>query len=230
MKPFRFQQFDIQQSKDVFRVGTDGVLLGALASVESASAILEIGSGTGLISLMLAQRNSKASILALDINENAVELASTNFLNSPFSNRMNCELADFKFFSSDTTFDFIVSNPPYFEANDSEKDVLARQKVELDFQDLVTKAHSLLSENGILSLIIPATVADEICEIAFSLKLSLVRKVSIFGIENGSLKRTILEFSKTNQKTEFLDFIIEKSPRNYSDQYLELTKEFHIFK
>ena len=88
MKPFHFKQFSIFQDKNVFRVGTDGVLLGALAACEAASKVLEVGTGTGLISLMTAQRNPRTEILALDINEKAVELAGQNFNNSPFRDRL----------------------------------------------------------------------------------------------------------------------------------------------
>ena len=88
MKDFVFQQFAIQQSKEVFRVGTDGVLLGALVNLQNAQNILEVGTGTGLISLMMAQRNSSAKILALDINEEAVGVSQTNFNNSPFNERL----------------------------------------------------------------------------------------------------------------------------------------------
>ncbi|MDO5616038.1 MAG: methyltransferase domain-containing protein, partial [Cruoricaptor ignavus] len=98
MKAFRFQQFEIKQSPNVFRVGTDGVLLGAMCDISGAKNILEIGTGTGLISLMLAQRNRKAEILAIDINPEAVILAKENFAQSPFSERMKVELADFKTF------------------------------------------------------------------------------------------------------------------------------------
>ena len=96
MKPFRFQKFDIIQHENVFRVGTDGVLLGALCQVENAQKILEVGTGTGLISLMLAQRKANAEITALDLNEDAVKLAQENFKNSPFSERLQVFHQDFK--------------------------------------------------------------------------------------------------------------------------------------
>ena len=135
MKPFHFKQFSILQDKNVFRVGTDGVLLGALVSCEAALRVLEVGTGTGLISLMTAQRNAKAEILALDINEKAVELAGQNFNSSPFRDRLRAELFDFKNYISEEKFDLILSNPPYFEQMDSsQKDVLARQQVELNFE------------------------------------------------------------------------------------------------
>ena len=139
MKPFRFQQFSIQQSKDVFRVGTDGVLLGAMCNVKNAKKIFEIGTGTGLISLMLAQRNVSAKILAIDINESAVKLASENFRNSIFNENLKVELKDFKNFETNENFDLVVCNPPFFEENASAKDVLARQQVELNFRNLVEK-------------------------------------------------------------------------------------------
>lgn len=228
MKPFRFQQFSIQQSKDVFRVGTDGVLLGAMCTT-NAGKILEVGTGTGLISLMLAQRNLQSNILALDINKDAVELAHHNFKNSIFSERLKAELMDFKKFKSQEKFDIIVSNPPFFEENTSNKDVLARQKIELEFDDLIKKSSENLSEVGVFSVIIPSFCAAEFVDLALDYKLSLVRKINIFGIEGGALKRNILEFSLSQKPLEISDFVIEKSPRKYSDQYLELTKYFHVF-
>ena len=229
MKPFRFQKFDILQHKNVFRVGTDGVLLGALCKVENAQKILEVGTGTGLISLMLAQRNIKAEITALDLNDDAVELAQENFKNSPFSKRLQFFHQDFKTFESQEKFDFVVCNPPFFEENNSVKDVLARQRIELTFRDLIEKVSVILSPEGVFSVIIPSESAQEFENLAEDFDLYLVRKVNIFGIENGALKRNVLEFSKKKSTLEILDFTIEKSPRKYSDQYLELTKEFHVF-
>ena len=229
MKPFRFQKFDIIQHKNVFRVGTDGVLLGALCQVENAQKILEVGTGTGLISLMLAQRNANAEITALDLNEDAVKLAQENFKNALFSERLKVFHQDFKTFESQKEYDFVVCNPPFFEENNSVKDILARQQVELTFRNLIEKASKILSSEGIFSVIIPSESAQEFENLAEDFDLYLVRKVNIFGIENGVLKRNVLEFSKKKSALETLDFTIEKSPRKYSDQYLELTKEFHVF-
>ena len=229
MKPFRFQKFDIIQHENVFRVGTDGVLLGALCQVENAQKILEVGTGTGLISLMLAQRNANAEITALDLNEDAVKLAQENFKNSPFSERLQVFHQDFKTFESQKEYDFVVCNPPFFEENNSVKDILARQQVELTFRNLIEKASKILSSEGIFSVIIPSESAQEFENLAQDFDLHLVRKINIFGIENGVLKRNVLEFSKKKSALETLDFTIEKSPRKYSDQYLELTKEFHVF-
>ena len=230
MKSFRFQQFSIQQSKDVFRVGTDGVLLGAMCNVTNAKKILEIGTGTGLISLMLAQRNVSAKILAIDINENAVKLASENFRNSIFNENLKVELKDFKNFETEEKYDLVVCNPPFFEENNSGKDVLARQQVELNFKNLIEKSAEIITENGILSIIIPSESASEIESLAQKFKFYLIKKINIYGIEGGNLKRNILEFSFAQKPIKITDFVIEKSTRKYSEQYLELTKEFHVFR
>lgn len=229
MKPFRFQQFSIQQSKDVFRIGTDGVLLGAMCNVTNAKKILEIGTGTGLISLMLAQRNVSAKILAIDINESAVKLASENFRNSIFNENLKVELKDFKNFETNENFDLVVCNPPFFEENASAKDVLARQQVELNFRNLVEKSTEIITKKGILSIILPSEAASDVKSLAEEFNLYLVREINIYGIEGGNLKRNILEFSLAQKPLEISDFVIEKSPREYSDQYLNLTKNFHVF-
>ncbi|WP_261510056.1 tRNA1(Val) (adenine(37)-N6)-methyltransferase [Chryseobacterium paludis] len=229
MNPFKFKQFDIHQSPEVFRVGTDGVLLGALAYVTGVRKVLEVGTGTGLISLMLAQRNSDAEFLGLDIQDVAVNLTKTNFENSIFRARLKNTLQDFKTFETNEKFDLIVSNPPYFEESNSAKDKVARQTVELNFKQLISKAFSLLSENGIFSVIIPVEAGNDFMKISEDHHLFLKRRIDIKGIENSKTKRLILEFSLNQSNIEEVDFVIEKSPRKYSDQYLELTKEFHIF-
>ncbi|WP_143885190.1 tRNA1(Val) (adenine(37)-N6)-methyltransferase [Chryseobacterium binzhouense] len=230
MKPFRFKQFEIQQSKDVFRVGTDGVLLGAFSDVVNASHVLEIGTGTGLISLMLAQRNLSAEFLGIDISQEAVYLTRINFERSHFASRLNNECIDFKYFQTENKYDLIVSNPPYFEVSGSEKDKIARQTIELNFRQLISKSSSLLSEEGVLSVIIPVESGTDFIKTAKENNLYLVRKINIRGIKNSKIKRLILEFSLAEKILQEIDFTIEKSPRMYSDEYLELTKEFHVFK
>lgn len=230
MKSFNFKYFEIRQSKDVFRVGTDGVLLGAMAGVEKASRALEIGTGTGLISLMLAQRNPQASFLGLDINEEAAALTKDNFKYSPYHSRLENIHQDFKTFETAEKFDFIVSNPPYFEESGSEKDRIARQTVELNFFQLIESAAKILTEDGVLSVIIPVEAGNIFLRTAAENDLFLIRKINIRGIENSKNKRLILEFSPTEKPVSESDFVIEKSPRQYSDQYLELTREFHVFK
>lgn len=230
MKPFLFQQFNIQQSPDVFRIGTDGVLLGALASVQSARNILEVGSGTGLISLMLAQRNPRAGIVSVDISPEASRLSGENFKSSPFHSRLSAICIDYKDFCTESRFDLVVCNPPYFEPNESVKDVVARQKRTLDFTFLISKSATLLSPEGVFSVIIPVQDAEKFVEECEHSGLLLFRKIEISGIEGGPVRRCILEFSKALFPFSRMAFAIEKSPRKYSDLYLELTREFHVFK
>lgn len=230
MKPFKFKNFSLLQHREVFKIGTDGVLLGAMSSVEGAERVLEIGTGTGLISLMVAQRNSDASITAIDIDPNPVELASENFQNSPFHQRMKSLQADFKSFEPLEKFDLIICNPPYFEQNPSVKHVLARQQTELDFRSLVSRAALLLSPSGIFSVIIPVEAGDDFEELGRENQLHLLKRINVSGILGSKAKRLVLEFGFTEKPLVEENFTIEKSPRIYSDQYLELTKEFHIFK
>lgn len=229
MKPFKFQKFTINQSEEVFRVGTDGVLLGALANVSDKKRILEVGTGTGLISLMLAQRNPDVQITAIDINEKAVLLAKENFENSPFAERLSAIQRDFKNFNQDENFDLIISNPPYFEENSSGKDTIARQRIELDFNDLIKKSSELISDEGIFSVIIPFESGLEFIKESLQNKFHLIRKVIITGIEGSKPKRLVLEFSQTEKDLIEENFTIEKSPRQYSEHYIELTKDFHVF-
>lgn len=229
MEIFKLKKFSIVQSKKVFRIGTDAMLLGALSSPNDYGTALEVGVGSGIISLMLAQRTSQLSITAIDLNEEAVKVATENFENSPFSKRLKCLHQDFKTIETETKFDFIFSNPPYFEKNSSVKDVLARQKTELSFDVLISKSSELLSPEGILSLIIPSQEVESILKIAKENQLYFSRQINIYGIEGGKLKRSILEFSKVEKKFTLSNFVIEKTPRNYSEQYLKLLKDFHVF-
>lgn len=230
MKPFHFQKFSILQSKEVFRVGTDGLLLGALSSVNDVKNIIEVGTGTGLISLMLAQRNREAQITAMDIDENAVRLAKENFKKSPFSKNLEAIYQDYKTFNPSERFDLIVSNPPYFATNSSSKDLWARQQIQLSFENLISKSASLLNADGLLSVIIPSDSKAEFVELGLKNNLFLQKEVVIFGIINSKPQRVVLEFGYKNiEKPVTTELIIEKAPRVYTDEYLELTKDFHLF-
>jgi len=230
MKVFQFKKFNIGQRADVFRVGTDGVVLGALANVDNITSVLEVGTGTGLIALMIAQRNFAVNVLALDINRDAADLAQFNFSQSVFSERLKSKFMDFKNFETTEKFDLIISNPPFFEVNDSQKDAVARQKIELDFSEIISKSVQLLSEKGRLSVIIPKQDEVEFVNLASIKGLFLQRKINVKGIVDGDVKRVILEFGFQNESLQKEDFIIEQSPRVYTDQYLEATKDFHVFK
>lgn len=231
MKAFQFKNFSIQQKAQVFRVGTDAVLLGALSSADNFKNILEIGCGTGIVSLMLAQRNKNAKIHAIDINEDATKLSRLNFKNSPFFERLSTENIDFNNYTSDNNFDLIICNPPYFDVTpQTNKDEVARQKIHLNFKQLISKTTHHLEKTGVFSAIIPAESEAEFLEIALGNSLYLFKKIIIFGRKNLKPKRVVLEFKKEQSQPIISEFIIEKSPRKFSDQYLEITKDFHVFR
>ena len=231
MKPFHFQRFSIAQSQEVFRVGTDGVLLGALANCMEAQNILEVGTGTGLISLMLAQRNSNAQILALDINEKATELSHENFKNSPFLDRLISINQDFKLFETEQKFDLIVCNPPYFEKMEhSQKDVLARQQVELNFEQLIGKSVEILAFEGVFSVIIPKKYENHFIQKSIDFGLKTHKIVNIRGNVKNEIKRGVLEFGFSTKNLCKTELVLESSPRKYSSEYIVLTKDFHVFK
>lgn len=218
------------QSGEVFRVGTDAVLLGAMCSAENAESTLEVGTGCGIISLMIAQRNSETEILAIDINQNAAEIATLNFKNSPFSSRLKSECVDFSSFKSGEKFDLIVCNPPYFDVTpQSDRDAVARQKINLNFTQLISKASFYLNSVGIFSVIVPADMSLEFESLAEKASFYLSKKVFIFGRKGMGAKRVILEFKKEKSAAKISNFCIEKGPRVFSKDYLELTKDFHMF-
>lgn len=230
---FKFQQFSVEQSSEVFKVGTDAVLLGALAFDIHQSPLgnmLEIGTGTGIISLMLAQRFPQWNITAIDISPKAVHLAKKNFQKAPFSDRLCAMQVDFKKMSERKIYDFICSNPPYFLLNSSNKIPIARQKIALDFDCLVQKTAKLLSSIGVFSVIVPLEAQEVLVDLCHKNTLYFSRVINIKGRLGRSTKRVILEFSRQRKALQTEEFIIEKSPRQYSDQYLEATKKFHLFK
>jgi tRNA1Val (adenine37-N6)-methyltransferase len=212
------------------KVGTDGVLLGAWANVENAKNILDIGTGSGLIALMLAQR-SEAFVEALDVDKNAYRQAQINFENSPFKNRLKIENIDFQSFSSPVKYDLLVSNPPYFsnslKPNDKGR-LVARHDDRLPLADLIRKTASLLSSQGKLALIIPYESIGNVETIADESQLFLCRKTLVASSPHHPPKRTLLEFSCHLIKLQENEIFIEKFPQVYSEEYVELTKDFYL--
>jgi len=158
--PFQFKQFSVNQHEDVFKVGTDGVLLGSWAKADGCSSVLEVGSGTGLVSLMLAQRHGDAQVIAIDINERAVELSDQNFKASPWSKQLTAQLRDFSMINIGEfpPFDLIVSNPPFFAGslpNKNQTKSMARHEGSLNLGGFLTTAAALSSTSGRFSLILP---------------------------------------------------------------------------
>lgn len=202
---FRFKQFSVVNCRSAMKVGTDGVLLGAWATIppgeplnDERFSILDVGAGTGLISLMLAQRYPSAAITGIEIDDISAEECSLNFIHSPWSNRLSLRQADFLQDDFDGSFNLIVSNPPFFnngaKAPDTARNT-ARHEDSLPLGKLIERSASLLEPgNGSLALILPADRSAEAEFAAEVAKLSLWRKVSLTTVPGKAPRRVLLQF------------------------------------
>lgn len=235
MTKFSFKKFDIQQDRTAMKVGTDGVLLGAWAPIpENIFSVLDIGAGTGLIALMLAQRTNAEQIDALEIDEEAYEQAVDNFENSPWGDRLFCYHAGLDEFieEPEDEYDLIVSNPPFYSEDyktESEQRDLARFQDAMPFEDLVEAADLLLSENGVLAIIIPFKEEKKFTDLAFEFELYPFKITHVKGTPTAEIKRSLLAFGRDQNKAiEKNELIIENSRHNYTEEYTALTKDFYL--
>lgn len=219
------------------KVGTDGVLLGAWATIDhNPYSILDVGTGTGLIALMLAQRTLAEQIEALEIDENAFEQAVDNFEESPWNDRLFCyhaSLDDFMDDLEDEEYDLIVSNPPFYSENVSSGDESrdkARQNQSLPFEDLIEASAVLLSEIGILCVIIPFKEEQRFIALAELEGLYPTRITRVKGNPESETKRSLLAFSKQKSEAELGELVIETARHHYTQDYRNLTSEFYLDK
>ncbi len=234
MSVFKFKHFNIQQEKAAMKVGTDGVLLGAWVKIDKdIDSILDIGSGTGLIALQLAQRSDAEIIDAVEIEPDAYEQTVENFENSAWNNRLFCYHSSFQAFADDIedSYDLIVSNPPYFnsglQANDAKRN-LARYTGKLTYKTLLQKTSKLLSEKGSCAFIIPHSDEENFLNVASENNLYPQRITRVKGTGTTPIKRSLLQlsFKKTQVKTDTL--VIEISRHNYTEAYIKLVKDFYL--
>lgn len=229
---FKFRQFTIHQDRCAMKVGTDGTLLGAWASApDGACRILDIGTGTGLIALMMAQRFPEASVIGIDIDSEAVLQASENANSSPFSSRVSFQQMDVNEFES-APFDAIVSNPPYFMSSlecPDMKRTMARHTSSLSYSELMKAAYRLLNDTGRFSLIIPSEFSKQIVSEAFLNGFNMSRKYDIKTTPKKLPKRCLLEFIKypVNQ-LDIKNYSILDEDAERSEWYHNLVKYFYI--
>jgi tRNA1Val (adenine37-N6)-methyltransferase len=236
-KPFRFKEFTVHQDKTAMKVGTDGVLLGAWCKTENyPDTILDIGSGTGVISLMLAQRCDAMTIDAVELDESAYEQTVDNFEKSDWGDRLYCYNATFQEFANEIseeeeTYDLIVSNPPFytddFETEDTSRNK-ARFTSSLSFEDLLKGVSKILSNSGTFSVILPFKEDENFINLAKQNELFLNRACTIQGNSTSEIKRSLLEFSFQEIEIKREHLIIETSRHKYTEEYINLTKDFYL--
>jgi tRNA1Val (adenine37-N6)-methyltransferase len=233
-KPFKFKQFTVFQDRCAMKIGTDGVLLGAWASISnSPESILDIGAGTGLIGLMLAQRCHAETIDAIEINTDAFEQCVENFEASPWADRLFCYHASMDEFLDevDDKYDLIISNPPFYSevvsSGDDARD-LARQNSALPFKDLLKGAANLLSKNGIFAIIIPFKEEKEFINDAANIGLYPIRLLRVKGHPESEVKRSLLELHMKKTGILTSELTIEKGRHQYTQDYINLTKDFYL--
>ena len=230
MSIFKFKHFEVNQTNSAMKIGTDSMVFGSLIDVEGKSNALDIGTGTGVLSLMTAQRNPSLKITAIEIEADAFDEAKINFENSSFQPQLTAFHIDFLNFSPDSKFDLIFSNPPYFEnasKSSSLQKNLARHDDSLPLNVLFEKGALHLTENGLFWVILPNLTFDTYSEFASKIGLHLVKQIEIFGKEN-QLVRKIGAFSKINKSIEHSRLIIRKNDGNYTDEYKKLTVDYHF--
>ena len=217
------------------KIGTDGVLLGAWCPIDNNPfSILDIGAGTGILSLMLAQRSNAEQIDAIEIDEEAYEQCVENFESSPWPDRLFCFHAGLDEFveEPEDEYDLIISNPPFYSEDfktENEQRDLARFQDALPFEDLVEAASLLLSENGIFSVIIPFKEEEKFITLSKNFDLFPLKITRVKGTPTTEIKRTLLAFSFT-EKTNFPidELIIETARHQYTEDYIALTKDFYL--
>lgn len=218
------------------KVGTDGVLLGAWAPIDHKPfSVLDIGAGTGLIALMLAQRSQAEQVDAIEIDENAFEQCVDNFENSPWNDRLFCfhaSLDDFMDDLEDEEYDLIVSNPPFYSEDfktENESRDLARFQDALPFEDLVEAASVLLSETGVLAVIVPYKEEVRLITLAEEYHLFPLKITRVKGTPTAEIKRSLVAFSFAETHELPIDeLVIETTRHQYTEDYIALTKDFYL--
>lgn len=231
MNIFKFKQFEVDQTGCAMKINTDGVLVAAMSNHDAPKKILDIGTGTGVIALMLAQRFPMADVHAVEIDHQAAEAADKNFKNSVFSNRLSISNTAIEHYNTTEKFDLIVSNPPFFVndlKNEEKRKGVARHADEDFFGMLVNKSKSILSGDGKLWLILPLKQAGQVEEIGTAIQLFVAEKIYIHSDESKPPFRIIICLSR--EKTDLVErnFYIYESLKVHTEAYKALLKDFFL--
>jgi tRNA1Val (adenine37-N6)-methyltransferase len=234
---FRFKQFDIYQDKCTMKVNTDGVLLGAWSDINDRKRALDIGTGTGIIAMMLSQRNPSISVTAVEIDEEAYLQASFNMKQSVFADRLFAVNAALQDFVKNTTsqFDLIISNPPFFTGgtfSSNENKANVRHTIKLSHTDLLMSVKKMMTTDGYFDLILPYIEGLRFVEMADKYDMSLAKMTEVRSRENKGIERLLLRF-KHGESPEFVkdELIIYQGTgvKDYSEEFKGMTREFYLF-
>jgi len=234
---FRFKQFTVSQTGTTLKVCTDSCLFGAWVAnffIEAKNA-LDIGTGTGLLALMVAQKYSNTSILALEIDEKSAELAKQNFISSPWADSLKVEnnsLQDFSEITSANSFDIIFCNPPFFEnqlTSSNQTKNLAKHSSQLSRQELVNAIFKLVTENGSAFILLPEFEADDFVTIANGFGLFLTEQKTVRNKVNGAVFRQMMRFEKNQKELIQSEIIIYESEKVYTQDFVELLKPYYLY-
>lgn len=232
MPTFRFRQFNVTDDGASHKVGTDGVLLGAWVDAGHPVSILDVGTGTGLIALMMAQRTPpETSITAIDINGEDVEQAIDNVKNSPWPQKVRVKQVALQQFREEENFSLIISNPPYFSGSllpPSERRVHARHDASLPMADLLAGASRLLSPEGRLALILPAASFTELNDTARRHNLYLQRMTWFHSRAQKPAERALVEMGRTKKEFVADTLVLYRSGNTWSEEYEKLTGSFYL--
>jgi tRNA1Val (adenine37-N6)-methyltransferase len=233
MAVFRFKQFEVNQAANAMKVGTDSTILGATVQLDKVNDVLDVGAGTGVIALMIAQRSPAAIIDGIEIEAAGFEECRSNFEHSPWKDRLKAHHGAFQTYAPNKLYDLIVSNPPYFDiqtkAAQSKSRTTARQQTELTHISLIQNSLNLLKPDGKIALILPTVSGTRLMQFAMEqCGLYCHRQVEIFGKPTGEAKRIILELGRKHcpQPTKS-KLVIELGERHhYTEEYLQLMRDF----
>ena len=232
---FKFKQFAVNQDRCAMKIGTDAVLLGAWCPIDNnPKSILDVGAGTGILALMLAQRTNADQIDALEIDEEAYEQCVENFENSPWADKLFCYHAALDEFVDDPEdeYDLIISNPPFysedFKTTDEQRD-LARFQDAMPFEDLIEAADLLLSENGTFAVVIPYKEEERFIDLCAEYELYAVKATRVKGSQKTPIVRSLLAFKRYELSVLTADeLVIEINRHEYTDDYINLTQDFYL--
>lgn len=228
---FQFKKFSVAHDRCGMKIGTDGVLLGAWVNIESTAKILDVGTGSGVIALMLAQRtNGKAHIDAIEIALPDAQQAKENISHSPWPNQVTIHPTSLQEYQTDHRYDLIVSNPPFFHSSFSPKRerISSRHTQSLSFEDILKFSAPLLQPEGRLAVVLPTEEGERFQELARLAGLFPIRKMRLFSKPGKPQERWLLEFSSHPSETIHEQLYIHDVAGDWGEDYRSLTKDFYL--